>query len=641
MTTIQIDERASKRLLDIWEGTQGGGSELVHIHGPAGTGVRHLLRDFQHGVSDQCLTWHARFLADEMGLDQLPKIANGLWKTIRHSEAICSMVEQHLEKALGATSDPAVQKRMRGLIMSLRRCVESDGEQTILPNEDPLISLIHLGELITLGFPTLILFEDLHLNNSMLAYAFLDALLGRVDSKARLVVVISSDSPTPKPANWLPLGLQYLVERWIATEVPLQPHSLESIQAYLRKAGKTHDAMELHWWSQGWLGRILEMREWLEQSEGKLPPISFSLPKGGGGKALRIASLIGYKFPLELLSILSGIEHRELLPLLESSSHLVSPGGHDPASGLAFYEFNCASFQLRLAEDTLQKKSQICRDYVAGLNRYVGTLSPQLMVGAAHALGQAGEAYSLQLQQARIWSQESDLVWLQLMEVNLRYNLEWPSHIMGACLLGAVRCLFGTGQPGAQTALERALEWSEKKNQPRMQIELLRISYYAHMKEGVVGEALELNQAAIEIAQKIEDEEANLQLRFDRAEIHLQKKDDQATRRELALIRGLDPAPESKVRIQLMEGRMHLNTDRTLDGGKAFEAARELALEYSFSRTASDAGLHAIEAYIDAGELPRAKIILDALETEVEGDATKRARWQGFAQQLIGQDPTQ
>ena len=173
-TKIPIDDDCLNNLHHTW--THLESPTMVFLDGAAGSGSRQIIRQLQHKISDDCLTWHLRCIADEFGEVLLPKILGGLWKGIWRSDNISTRMASIMHSTLPMLEDAEDQKRMQVLIDSLRIYREFGGERIILPDNRPLLSLVQLGSILGQIDPLLLIFEDIHLSYSPLLTTFLECL---------------------------------------------------------------------------------------------------------------------------------------------------------------------------------------------------------------------------------------------------------------------------------------------------------------------------------------------------------------------------------------------------------------------------------------------------------------------------------
>ncbi len=486
MEPIAIDEECSERLIRLWNRCDD--PILVRLNTPAGAGGRRLIRKLQWEVSDQCLTWHARFIPDEWGVDALPKLMGGLWKGIRHSDEISARIERVMHYALNELDAAEDKQRMQVLIDSLRIYRESEGEKVVLPSNRPLLAIVQLALILAQVDPVLIILEDIHNTHSPLPYALLSALLKLLPDGCKVMIVITADQQTTTS----PVALEALLGQYGHTTVDIKPWGFEQLKSYLAQqqsmgAQLDIDTMGLEWWSKGYAGRVLELTEYLQGSEdapNTMPPLSYGFQSSQAERLFRTASLIDTTISIKVLGILCELSKAEVLALIETHPHIARATFHDPMTGLQHMEFTTATLQLHLLESTVQGEPRGLLEVAERLNQHVGTVSPSLMLRSLFLKSLSGTDEEIHEQQQLLLSQERDDIWLQLLDLQLRFELESSAFLIGQTYVGSVRFLFSTDQDNSEAALATALEWAKENNAAYTAAELLLLATDYFFKKG-------------------------------------------------------------------------------------------------------------------------------------------------------------
>ena len=72
---------------------------------------------------------------------------------------------------------------------------------------------------------------------------------------------------------------------------------------------------------------------------------------------------------------------------------------------------------------------------------YIGSLSPTYQVQATYLLAQINNEEELNQQHRDLLAQERDDIWLQILDLRMRFDIKWPNSLEGYMYVGAVRYL--------------------------------------------------------------------------------------------------------------------------------------------------------------------------------------------------------
>jgi hypothetical protein len=478
--TIPIDERCLKNLYHIWTHTES--PTIIFLDGAAGSGSRQIIRQLQHRISDDCLTWHMRCIADEFGEVLMPKILGGLWKGIWRSDNVSSRMASIMHSTLPMLEDADDQKRMQVLIDSLKTYRDFKGEKIILPDNRPLLSLVQLGSILGQIDPLLIIFEDAHLCYSPLITTFLECLYTALPKDCKVVTIITTDRKIDDPS--LPLGLQQLSQNMpLVKDVSIQPWNYSTIQRFFQMQDMQVDGMAEEWWSGGWVGRVLEIQE-LYQRGIELPSLTMPFEDSQTEHVLRTASLLDSTIRIDVLARLSGCSEDVCMEVVNKNPLYVKTTFTDPLERKLYIEFHASSVQIRLQEDTIKKRPNLVKDVVKRIRNHIGSLSPHYQVQSLYLISQTNASDELYQQHRDLLAQERDDVWLQVLDLRMRFDLQWSKSLEGYMYVGAVRYLSKLDLPNLQIAFEEALNWSQTQGAPLTEMELFTIMIDYHLQRG-------------------------------------------------------------------------------------------------------------------------------------------------------------
>ena len=215
MSSLSISPEVSTHLLEQWEKVRGFSAQVCHVQAPIGSGSKHVLNHFQRQVAGECLTWHIRFRENLYGWEQLPVLANGLWKTIRHSANMVAMVRQSLDLDLG-------DERLNGILQSMSESIqfshENDNVQLRLPADNPILGLVLMARALMREIPLLIIVENVQSCHSYIPLVFLLATMQDAQ-KTRTMVVLHSTVLNDDTVASFPIPAQVLLSTLQGTSV--------------------------------------------------------------------------------------------------------------------------------------------------------------------------------------------------------------------------------------------------------------------------------------------------------------------------------------------------------------------------------------------------------------------------------------
>ena len=596
-TQIPIDDGCLDNLYHIWTHTES--PTLIFLDAPAGGGSRQIIRQFQHKVSDECLTWHLRCIADEFGEVLLPKILGGLWKGIWRSDGVSSRMASIMHSTLPMLEDVDDQKRMQVLIDSLRIYREQDGKKIVLPDNRPLLSLVQLGSILGQIDPLLLIFEDVHFSYSPVISTFLECLFAALPKDCKVVAIVTLDKKPDHPS--MPLGIQQLWQNKnksisVIKEMSIQPWNYSTIQKYFTLQNIEMDFMAVEWWSGGWIGRVLEIQDLFERNI-ELPSLTLQFQDERSQKLVRIAALIDSTVRVDVLSRLSGISEKECLEIVQENPTYLKTTYTDPLENKSYVEFHSSSVQIRILEDTIKKHKNLVLQTVEKIRDHIGDLSPLYQVQSLFLLSEIASSDDMIQQHRDILAQERDDIWLQVLDLKMRFDLPWSKILEGYMYVGAVRYLSKLDLPNLPMAYTQAYEWSIKEEATYTQMELLSIMIDYQLQKGDL-EAIKTYWTPF--VKCVEEQRNSLFLfRKEILGLRLQSLGLIESRDMEEILQSVD-LPIQKVTLI----RMYVNQPESKERPKLLYRGYEIAKRAQFQKTVIDMGLQYIEvSFLEKGNI--------------------------------------
>ncbi len=613
MSIVSISSQLSTQLTNSWQKVRNFDSQRIHVQAPIGTGSKHLLNQFQHEIAQECFTWHVRFRDNLYGWEILPTLTAGLWKTLRHSRGVSGLIQEALRQQ---NLEPRMQRILDGMADSLEKAIESDGKALELPSDNPLLGLVLLARTLMTQFPMLFIFENLDLCHSYQPYVFIDAVL-QESEQTRSMVIIQTQAITEQTMRWKPEILLHILRSRNFESYGLEPWGEEEVRNFLNIREIEVDHRLMHDWTDGRQECVAELLSWIEEDpagraafEGKSIRFGDSTAPEKAEELIRVGALMGWSFSLELIEKLLGVTNEQALELLEGQEHLLAVDGDK-------IYFKYVLHQLRLFEDTIRSFPEVAGQVADNIYSYFGRTRPELLQQSAMIYGrleryaEAHEATTLLL------DLDDPVLWLAMLEIMIRWNVEYPDYIMGVMWRKAAQYQFQHNSGQAMSFQKRALEWSKKQNDPKTAVDLLRQGgrFLAKLEQYTAAENQFHQALQIVIAQ--DDQFLQADIRIELVEFYISGSESRRAVEQLLVIEQLDLTELQNIRllgIHALISRMEKDMEKSL---KLFLEARRLARNISHWGLATDLGLLAVETLIDSEEQEFAEKYLSSMKEEV------------------------
>lgn len=613
MSIVSISSQLSTQLTNSWQKVRNFEAQRIHIQAPIGTGSKHLLNQFQHEVSSECFTWHVRFRDNLYGWEILPTLTAGLWKTLRHSEGVSQLVQEALR---GQNLEPRMQKILEGMADSLEAAVKSGGESLQLPSDNPLLGLVLLARTLMTQFPMLFIFENLDLCHSYQPYVFLDAVLEEAE-KTRSMVIVQTQAITERTMPWKPEVLLHLLRARNFESYGLEPWGQEEVAEFLKIREAEVDAELMHSWTDGRQECVAEMLAWIGLDPQGGAAFEAQSIRFGDSTApekteelIRVGALLGWSFPIEILEKMLGVTREQTLELLEEQGHLLALDG-DTIS------FKYVLHQLRLFEDTIRLFPEVAGQVADNLYSYFGRTRPELLQRGAMIYGRLERNAEAHEATQILLDLDEPVLWLAMLEIMIRWGLEYPDYIMGSMWKKAAQYQFQHNAGQAMSFQKRALDWTKEQNDPNTAIDLLRqgARFLTKMEQYTPAENQFHQALQIAIAQK--DQFLQADIRIEMVEFYISGSESRRAVEQLLVLEKLELTQLQQIRllgIHALISRIEGEIDKSL---RLFLEARRLARNISHWGLATDLGLLAVETLIDSEQEEAAEKYLDSIKEEV------------------------
>lgn len=614
MTNVSISSECSTQLINSWQKVRNSESQRIHIQAPIGTGSKHVLNHFQQEVANESFTWHVRFRDNLYGWEILPTLTAGLWKTLRHSKGVSQLIQEALRTQ---SLEPRMQAILDAMADSLEQAIESNGEKLQLPSDNPLLGLVLLARTLMTQFPILFIFENMEQCHSYQPYVFLDAVLEESE-KTRSMIIIQTQPLTERSVRWHPEILLHLLRSREFESYGLEPWKLESVQQFLEARDVDVDPELMLSWTDGRQECVAEMIAWLGlDPKGGEAFDSQSIRFGDSAnpekteELMRVGALLGWSFPIEILHKMLGLTKEQVLELLEEQTHLL-----EISDGKIFFRY--VLHQLRLFEDTIRNFPEIAGQVADNIYSYFGRTRPEFLSQAAMIYGRLERDAEAHEATQMLLDLDDSVLWLAMMEIMIRWNLDYPPYIMSLMWKKASEYQFKHNSGQASSFQRRALDWAKENDDYQTAIDVLRQGgrYLSKQDQYTVAES-QFHQA-LQIAVVQEDLLLQADIRIELVEFYIAGTETRRAVEQLLVLEQLDLSEVQRIRllgIHALISRSEGDMDKSL---RLFLEARRLAKNISHWGLATDLGLLAVETLIDSEQEEAADKYLNVIKDEVE-----------------------
>jgi tetratricopeptide (TPR) repeat protein len=612
MSSLSISPQVSTELMSAWKKARSFSLQPYHIEAPIGTGSKHVINQFQRDISTECFTWHVRFRENLYGWEILPTLTNGLWKTLRHSKGISELVQEQLKEKL---DDSRMQGILDSMAESLQKALDSNGEKLVLPKENPLMGLVLVARTLMSEFPMLFIFENLHQCHSYQPFVFLQAILEQSE-KTRTMVVVQTEPINDRSSMWMPEQLLHLLRNNNFNSVGLEPWSLEEISTYLHARNSELDPELVLLWTDGRQECVAELLDWIDEDdfaleafESKTLRLAESIKPELGDHLLRLGALFGWRFPIEPLAKMLKIEVDEAKTLLEEQSHLVEID-EDMAV------FKRVLHQLRLSEDTIRNLPEAAGTTADNIYAYIGRSRPDYLISSAKIYAKL-ERYTEAHECTKLfWDLDDDVLWLAMLEITIRWGLEYPPYLMAPIWIRSAKYQFAHNPEQAFSFQERALRWAIKNDIYEVAADLLRQGGRFLYKIGQHSEAEKQFSQALDVVITQNDEFLNADIRIDMVEMYVGGKENRRAAEQLLLLEKLSLTQVQRIRLIGIHARISQIEEDHSKAAALFLESRKLASQILKWGIATDSTLLAIEALLDDNKSDEARKLLTFISEE-------------------------
>ncbi len=630
MSSLSISPQVSTHLLEQWSKVRDFSAQVCHVQAPLGTGSKHVLNHFQRQIAGECLTWHIRLRENLYGWELLPVLTNGLWKTVRHSANMVSMVRKSLELDLG---DERLNSILQTMSESLQHSHDTNNAQLKLPSDNPIMGLVLLARAIMREIPLLIIVENVQLCHSHIPLVFLLASLQDAQ-QTRTMVVLHSTVLNDDTVSTFPIPAQALLSTLRGTTVGLEPWKKDAAGEFF-KARELTDVSLNDWmaWTGGRQELLAEMVVWSEQDplaakaivERQLVFVPTDNPERTE-QCLRVGSLLGWRFSVQHVASMLGLDIGEVVAVLASQSHLVDVEGDTVV-------FKYVLHQLRLMDDTIQQLPQIAGSVADNIYSTFGRSQPELLFQAGRLYNRL-ERHAEAQEALRLFADlDADVLYLAMLEVLIRWGIEFDTSVMEPLWSRAARHQFASNPEVAEAFQQRALEWSAEKGAALLAIELYRQGGRFFAGQDQIEKSEQQYQQAIRISQEERLDFLQVDTRIDLLEFYVSNVEIRRASKQLVLLDGQSLSEVQRIRLLGIHGRMAQSEKAHAKAAQLFLEARKIAGSVYKWGLATDLGLLAVEAVLDADALEQAEDMLRALQSEAQ-EHDRTSGWTQLSQRF-------
>ena len=350
-------------------------------------------------------------------------------------------------------------------------------------------------------------------------------------------------------------------------------------------------------------------------------------------QCLRVGSLLGWRFSLTHVATMLGVEATQVRNLLRAQSHLVEVDEDDNDSVVFSYVLH----QLRLMEDTIQQLPQIAGSVADNIYATFGRTRPELLFQASKIYNRLERSAESQEALRLMSDLDADVLYLAMLEVLIRWGIEFDPSVMEALWVRAARHQFTQNPDVALSFQQRALKWAADHSTPLLAIELYRQGGRFFAKQDQLLDAEEQFQRAISITQQEELTFLQLDTRIDLVEFYVSNAEIRRASKQLILLNGQSLSEVQRIRLLGVHARLAQSEGVHDKAAALFVEARTVATNVYKWGLATDLGLLAAEAMLDAGALKEGTEMVQVLLSECEAH-DRLEPWTLLSQRIQGEN---
>jgi tetratricopeptide (TPR) repeat protein len=648
-------------LRDHFAAAREGDGRTVILQAPLGGGKRALVGEMARSLAaaeDDVIVWRLAFTEEEDGLRALLRLYATLYSLLHRAPLLRTRVEMVLNAQL-PQHPKRVQQWFSAFIDGLKKGPKP-GEETFqvsLPRDNPLLGLIEIVLGISRKIPILLDVQSVNVCHSVGVFALLEALMQESRGKARLLVLLSTESPedprarAAMPAPWL----EFLDRRKADLHtLALAPWGENEARAFLASKGyEGVDVAGLVEVTGGLPGFVAEVAEYLQAEErlgeplagrtlAELVPTAMDAGALGadgeaGGEAEEpdedgqpapkrrratvedapvaqlVTALLGHSFPSVIAADVMGVDRDSMDDLLDACDGLYKEEEYHKQLKSWIYSFQRPFFRfgVLMAHRDDAGRQRTAR-VGAFLERFLAPRGHEFLVRTLRTYAEAGEAQRCLIVKSMALTADRPEMWGMCHELVQTYqDIAWPVPLRRTVFMNLLERMINGGQvEPAEKLFNEAIQWASGQDDRAMQAWVLFAGSRLDYRRQDLYRARDRARDALTLYRGLEDALKTAEVLGHLAMIELSDGNPTAALEQADAAEKAHAVPPIQAQAEYVRGLV-ARRDRKLEPAiEHFRKANEYAGQAGVGPLALEAGINLGETLLAAGQAPRAADVL-------------------------------
>ena len=650
-------------LRDHFAAAREGDGRTVILQAPLGGGKRALVGELARGLAaaeDDVLIWRLAFTEEEDGLRALLRLYATLYSLLHRAPLLRTRVEMVLNAQL-PQHPKRVQQWFQAFIDGLKKGPKPGEEsfQVSLPRDNPLLGLIEIVLGISRKIPILLDVQNVNVCHSVGIFALLEALMQESRGKARLLALLSTESPAdPRARAAMPAPWFEFLERRKADvhTLDLAPWGEEEARAFLASKGfEGVDVAGLIEVSSGLPGFVAEVAEYLQahdrlgevlagrtladlvptrvdadalgaegegegESEGEEPdeegqaaPKRRRATAEDAPVAQHVTALLGHTFPSSIAADILGVDRDSMDDLLDACDELYKEEEYQKQLKSWLYSFQRPFFRFGvLTAHRDEAGRQRTARVGAFMERFLAPRGHEFLVRTLRTYAEAGEAQRCLIVKSLALTTDRPEMWGMCHElVQTYHDIAWPVPLRRTVFMNLLERMIGGGQvEPAEKLFNEAIQWASSQDDRAMQAWVLFAGSRLDYRRQDLYRARDRARDALTLFKGLEDALKTAEVLGHLAMIELSDGNPTAALEQAEAAEKAAAVPPIQGQAEFVRGLV-ARRDRKLEPAiEHFRKANEYAGQAGAGPLALEAGINLGETLLAAGQAPRAADVL-------------------------------
>lgn len=617
-----------------WADTRKGGIHFCCVTSPYGATSGRLIRQYQNEIAVECLTWPITLAYHDTGEAIAPKFLAGLWRSIHNSVNQQSTILKALRKLLSKTKDPKEKKHLTIIRDAVQMLKLSEGKTMVFPPEAPIETTIRCIQVVSECFPIFMILEQIDATHSMITPTILQALHKFKLKSQRLMVVIDSPYINASSQHWLPVGINSLITDFDIPVYPIKPMTEKALGELFTGEKNSLTSDVAMWWTGGSLAFAKELIDWdTEETHTALKEKNLPHFYDNGEMVLSIGAMLGWRFPVDVLSALSGLSSESVRKTLDAHGHWVEINTSRPNAPVA-YSFKRVLSWYHLRRFVLESQPEFSAAVADNIETFFGN-DRELLLAACFLRSNAEQPTFAAIPRNKLWAFEGNRLWFEIIQIASRHEFSWPEEAWEIGYISAFRYVIDEKPDDIQRLFDAALVCFRQLERPHAEIQLFIAAALFASDVRDLDLMNEHFNSALQLSLSISDNDSNIQTRLRWTECLIRIDEPRLAMEQITLIESLENKSHQTTERIWLTGCLADAGGEKVMALNLYQTARSLAVEQRLRHISASSGLAMLPLMNLLGKKEEAINLHHILEPEVQGDAMLEQHWSEAKAQFI------